>query len=124
MDLERREMVSAVLEAIGSDKRLATFEHISQGTPAKEIHTQIDASRSGVQHFINDFKDVELVTAPEDGKYRLTEKGDRVVEALEQLDEEFRQFELEQLRGMAVKSSLSAEEIEELLREVKEEKTE
>lgn len=122
MELKRRGMISEVLEAVGSGKRLGALEEITQGTPAKEIHEHIDASRSGVQHFINDFKDADLVTAPEDGQYDLTEKGEVVVDMLTRLDEEFKEFEVKQLRGMAVDSSLSAEEIEEILEDVRQEK--
>lgn len=122
MDLERRQMVSDVLEALGSDKRLATFEQITQGTRGSDIHNQIDASRSGVNHFIDDFQDAGLIGDPEDGRYELTAKGERVENALAELDEDFRQFEVEQLRGMAAESSLSAEEIEAVLQEVKEQK--
>ena len=120
MELQRRSMIEEVLEAIGSGKRLAALEQITQGTPAKEIHENIDASRSGVQHFVNDFKDAELITDPEDGQYDLTEKGELVVQMLTDLDEEFKEFEVDRFRSLAHESSLSADELEEILEEVKE----
>lgn len=115
-------MLAEVLEAIGSRKRLAALEEITQDTPASEIHEQIDASRSGVQHFVNDFKDTGMVTSPEDGQYELTEKGQVVVDLLTELDTKLKEFEVERLRGMAVESSLSADEIQEILDDVKEQK--
>lgn len=121
--LDRRSMIEEVLEAVGSGKRLAALEQITQDVPAKEIHKNIDASRSGVQHFINDFKDAGLITA-EDGQYELTAKGEVIVEMLANLDAEFRQFEREQFRGFAQETTLSIEEMKEMLKEVEEGKQE
>ena len=123
LDLERRAMIEEVLDALGNWKRLAALEQITKGVPAKDIHKQIDASRSGVQHFINDFKDAELVRE-EDGQYVLTEKGEVVVRTLRELDDEFEEFERERFRGLAHESSLSIEEMEEMLEEVKQERGE
>ena len=114
-------MIEEVLEAIGSGKRLATLEQITQDVPAKEIHKNIDASRSGVQHFINDFKDAGLIRT-EDGKYVLTDKGGVIVEMLADLDDTFEQFEREQFRGFAHETTLSIEEMKEMLEEVGQEK--
>ena len=111
-------MLEEVLEAIGSGKRLAALEQITQGTPAKEIHENIDASRSGVQHFVNDFKDTELITDPEDGQYELTAKGELVVDLLTELDEEFKEFERQRFQSLASESSMSVEEMKEMLEEV------
>lgn len=121
MELERRRMLEEVLEAIGSGKRLATLEQITQGVPGKNIHKNIDASRSGVQHFINDFKDADLIRM-EDGEYTLTAKGEVVVEMLADLDTEFEQFEREKFRGFAHETTLSIEEMKEMLEEVEVEK--
>jgi len=118
MELQRRSMLEEVLEAIGSGKRLAALEQITQGTPAKEIHENIDASRSGVQHFVNDFKDTELITDPEDGQYELTAKGELVVDLLTELDEEFKEFERQRFQSLASESSMSVEEMKEMLEEV------
>jgi predicted transcriptional regulator len=118
MELKRRPMLKEVLEAVGSGKRLAALEQITQGTPAKEIHENIDASRSGVQHFVNDFKDTELITDPEDGQYELTAKGELVTDLLTDLDEEFKAFERERFRSLASESSMSVEEMKEMLEEV------
>ena len=123
LDLERRAMIEEVLDALGNWKRLAALEQITKGVPAKDIHKQIDASRSGVQHFINDFKDAELVQE-EDGQYVLTAKGEVVVRTLRGLDEEFEEFERERFRGLAHESSLSVEEMEEMLEEVKQKREE
>lgn len=116
-------MIEEVLAALGNWKRLAALEQITKGVPAKEIHTHIDASRSGVQHFINDFKDAELVEEA-DGQYVLTPKGEVVVRTLRALDEEFEEFERERFRGFAHESSLSIEEMEQMLEEVKRERDE
>lgn len=121
LELQRRSMIEEVLETIGSGKRLATLEQITQGVPGKDIHNNIDASRSGVQHFINDFKDTGLITA-EDGQYALTEKGEVIVEMLADLDTTFEQFEREQFRGFAHETTLSIEEMKEMLEEVGQEK--
>ena len=118
MELQRRSMLEEVLEAIGSGKRLAALEQITQGTPAKEIHENIDASRSGVQHFVNDFKDTELITDPEDGQYELTAKGELIVDLLTELDEEFKEFERQRFQSLASESSMSVEEMKEMLEEV------
>lgn len=121
LKLHRRSMIEEVLEAIGSGKRLATLEQITQSVPGKDIHKNIDASRSGVQHFINDFKDAGLITA-EDGQYKLTEKGEVIAEMLADLDATFEQFEREQFRGFAYETTLSVEEMKEMLNEVEQEK--
>lgn len=123
LTLERRSMIEEVLAALGNWKRLAALEQITKGVPAKEIHTHIDASRSGVQHFINDFKDAELVEEA-DGQYVLTPKGEVVVRTLRALDDEFEEFERERFRGFAHESSLSIEEMEQMLEEVKRERDE
>ena len=59
-----------------------------------------------------------------DGQYELTAKGTVVVEALSELDAEFEEFERDQFRGFAYKSSLSIEEMEKMLEEVKQEQGE
>lgn len=123
LDLERRAMIEEVLDALGNWKRLAALEQITKGVPAKDIHKKIDASRSGVQHFINDFKDAELVQE-EDGQYVLTTKGEVVVRTLRELDDEFEEFERERFRGLAHESSLSIEEMEEMLEDVRQEREE
>ncbi|QLG61943.1 hypothetical protein [Halorarum salinum] len=123
LDLERRQMIEEVLNALGNWKRLAALEQITKGVPAKDIHKNIDASRSGVQHFINDFKDAELVRE-EDGTYELTAKGEVVVQMLTDLDDEFEEFERERFRGLAHESSLSIEEMEKMLEEVKQDRGE
>jgi len=123
MELKRREMLEEVLEVIGSGKRLATLEQVANGTATKDIHKHIDASRSGVQNFVTDFRETGLITADNE-HYELTRKGEAVVNALQDLDATFKQFERERLRGFAFQSSLSAEEIEEILEEVREEKKE
>lgn len=119
LDLQRRQMLAETLEAIGNHKRLATFEQLSRGVAAKDIHKHIDASRSGVQRFLTDFKESGLATA-EEGQYALTGKGQVVAEALADLDDRFEEFEREQFRELAEQSSLSVDEMEEMLREVKE----
>ena len=123
LELKRREMLEEVLEALGNWKRLAALEQITQGVPGKDIHKNIDASRSGVQHFINDFKDADLITT-EDGHYELTAKGEVVVQTLSDLDEKFEEFERDQFRGFAHDTTLSIEEMEEMLEEVKQEREE
>jgi predicted transcriptional regulator len=120
LELKRRAMLEEVLEAVGSGKRLATIEQITQGVPAKDIHKNIDASRSGVQHFVNDFKDAGLITA-EDGQYELTTKGEVMVQAISELDKEFEQFEREQIRELTAQSSLSIEEIKQIVEESRQE---
>ena len=117
LDLDRRPMLEEVLEAIGNGKRLATLERITHGIAGKDIHKDIDASRSGVQHFINDFKDADLIRT-EDEAYMLTAKGEVVVGMLADLDTEFEQFEREQFRGFAHETTLSVEEMKEMLDEV------
>ena len=117
LDLDRRPMLEEVLEAIGNGKRLATLERITHGIAGKDIHKDIDASRSGVQHFINDFKDADLIRT-EDEAYMLTAKGEVVVGMLADLDTEFEQFEREQFRGFAHETTLSVEEMKEMLDDV------
>jgi predicted transcriptional regulator len=121
LDLKRREMIEEVLEVLGSGKRLAALEQITQGVAGKDIHKQIDASRSGVQHFLNDFKEAGLVQS-ENGVYELTDKGEVVVDTLSQMDSEFEQFEIETFMGFAQSSSLSIEQMEEMLEQVKQQK--
>lgn len=118
LQLERRSMVEEVVSSLGNMKRLAALEEITKGTPAKEIHENIGASRSGVQHFINDFKEADLVREA-DGAYELTEKGGVVVDTLQSLDAEFEAFEREKFLGFAKESSLSVEEMEKMLETVK-----
>ena len=122
LDLKRRSMLEEVLEAIGSGKRLATLEQITQGVPGKDIHKNIEASRSGVQHFVTDFKDAGLITDPEDGKYELTDKGTVVAEMLSDLDARFEEFEKQQFKGFAYETTLSIEDMKEMLEEVEKQK--
>lgn len=119
LDLERIAMIEEVLDAVGNRKRLATLEKLTQGVPASDIHEQVDASRSGVNRFITDFKDADLVRQEEDG-HVLTGKGAVVVETLNELDEMFAEFERERVREIINQSSLSREEAMELLQEERE----
>lgn len=110
LELERIAMIEEVLDAIGNRKRLATLEKVTQGVPASDIHEEVDASRSGVNRFISDFKDTDLVQQAQDG-LRLTAKGAVVVDLLNELDEVFEEFERERVRDIINQSSLSQEDV-------------
>lgn len=116
LDLERVAMIEEVLDAVGNQKRLATLEHVTRGVPASDIHEEVDASRSGVNRFITDFRDADLVEQTDDG-LQLTRKGAVVVETLNGLDKQFAEFERERVREIIEQSSLSREEALELLQE-------
>jgi len=116
LELERIAMVEEVLDAVGNRKRLATLEQVTRGVPASDIHEQVDASRSGVNRFITDFKDADLVTDTDDG-LRLAGKGSVVVGMLNELDDRFAEFERERVQEIIEQSSLSREEALELLQE-------
>lgn len=116
LELERIAMIEEVLDAIGNQKRLATLEKLTQGVPASDIHEQVDASRSGVNRFITDFRDADLVRQEEDG-HVLTGKGAVVVGMLNEMDDRFAEFERDRVREIIEESSLSREEALELLQE-------
>lgn len=113
--------VGDIFEALDSEKRVATFNQIVQGVEAKNIHKNVGASRSGVQHFIDDYKDLGLIEDPENGTYELTDKGqeiyDNVVVNTYQVVE---RFEYEEIRDEILNSGLTPEEIMNMAHEKKE----
>lgn len=119
MDLKRQDMLGEVFKVIGSRRRLATLEQITQGVSRTNIHEDINVSRNEVQCFISDFNDAGLITMEND-QYKLTEKGKIIASTIIDLDEKFKKSERERVRGFFRKSTLSVEEIEELLEEVEE----
>lgn len=120
MEFKHKKALAELLEAISGEKRLTVLENISEGAAPKELPDKLGIARSTVQHYVDDLKEAGLIKT-EERQYRLTGKGEEIMEWLKTLDDKAAELEREQLRGFAFESSLSIEEIEEVLEDVKDE---
>jgi len=86
MSIERREKVAALFSAFSTENRLTAFERLHNGDSTKVIADDLGISRSSLQPYINDFKELDLIRV--DGKtYVFTEKGESVYDLLLQVDQ-------------------------------------
>lgn len=85
MTVEHPEEVAAVLSALDTPRRVQTYDLLYRGESPKDIAEELEVTRSGIQPYLNDFKDIGLVEI-EGKKYRFTEKGEKIHELLNQLD--------------------------------------
>lgn len=76
---------AAVCNALSSANRIQAFVLLLAGEAPKQIADEVGISRSGLQPYFADFKDVGLITV-EGKQYHVTEKGRRVAGILEELD--------------------------------------
>jgi len=91
IEVSQYEPLGELLDSVGGVKRLQAFLLLSDGTPPKEITGELDISRSGLQNYINDFKNLGLVK--KDGKSLVpTETGEWFHEALLDLEEEYASY--------------------------------
>lgn len=112
--MKHSEMLANMFDVVNTKERLETLNCIAEGVKPKEIPKEVGSSRSGVQHFVNDFKDAGFVETV-DREYELTGKGEEFFNWLSLVDEKAVKFEKERLRGFAFESSLSLEEMGEIL---------
>lgn len=105
--------LAEIMGALGDEKRLCTFNQIMDGTEKKDIHRNIDASRSGVQRFISDYEDIRLIEEVPDNGYQLTEKGDMVYENLKRFDTQPKVYAYDDLEEYIEDLPLPDEEKEE-----------
>lgn len=76
------EETAYILNSVSSYNRLYTFLNIEDKEP-KHIADDLDLTRNALQHYIEDWKDIELIET-KGNKYLYTEKGERVREFLEE----------------------------------------
>ncbi|WP_197427765.1 winged helix-turn-helix domain-containing protein [Halogeometricum sp. CBA1124] len=86
MSIEHPDEVAKIMSALDSETRVRTFHLLHQGMSPKDIAEQeLDYTRSGIQPYLNSFKEAGLVEV-EGKKYRFTEKGEKVHELLTEFD--------------------------------------
>lgn len=91
VDTKKFESLGELLAAIGSKKRLQSFILLAAGKTTSEVTEEIDISRSGLQNYINDFKDLGLI-GKEGRSLVLTETGEWLEEQLYELERGYSEF--------------------------------
>ncbi len=125
LNIAQYEPLGELIGSVGGVKRLQAFLLLSDGVPPKAITEELDISRSGLQNYINDFKNQDLIE--KDGKSLVpTEMGDWFQESLLDLEDEYASYRksaaLEDYQELLAYASDSDDEfIKELIREHPEE---
>jgi len=94
--------IGQTLDALGGQKRLTAFDLLAEGESAPAVAEEIDISRSGLQPYLDDYRDNDLLEKTDRG-FVTTEKGERVHEWLEELDGRLEQFLIGELEESARK---------------------
>ncbi len=85
MAIEHPDDVAAILSALDTTRRVQTYDRLYRGESPQDIAEELEVTRSGIQPYLNDFKEVGLVEI-RGKKYEFTEKGEKIHELLNQLD--------------------------------------
>lgn len=88
MDIENIEGIGRILKALSGEKRLAAFELIAAGKELKTVSEEIEISRSGLQNYVDDFREEGLIEK-KSGSYELAEKGEEIRQWVKELDERY-----------------------------------
>lgn len=91
VNVQRYESLGELFSALGSQKRLQAYILLAHGYEPTEITDEIDISRSGLQNYINDFKQLSLFE--KQGKSLVpTEAGNWMYEQLVELEKGYSEF--------------------------------
>lgn len=85
MAIEHPDDVADILSALDTTRRVQTYDLLYRGESPQDIAEELEVTRSGIQPYLNDFKEVGLVEI-QGKQYRFTEKGEKIHELLNQLD--------------------------------------
>jgi len=77
-----------VLKSLSGEKRLTSYYLLAEGVHPKDIADRFDNTRQGVQRYIQSWKENDLIRS-EGNDYVFTEKGERVLEIVQQMLDEF-----------------------------------
>lgn len=125
ISIGKYEPLGEVFSALGSVKRLQSYVLLANGSPPIDVADALEISRSGLQNYINDFKQRELLE--KDGKTLITtETGEWLLEQVEAMEDEYEEYRQSALRDRieelsAFASSDSDAFIKQLIREHPEE---
>ena len=125
ISVQKYEPLGEVFSVLGSVKRLQSYVLLANGEPPINVADVLDISRSGLQNYINDFKDQELLK--KDGKSLITtETGKWLLEEIEEMEAEYEEYRQLALRDQieeisAFASNDSDEFIKQLIRDHPEE---
>lgn len=125
ISVEKYKPLGEVFSALGSVKRLQSYVLLASGEPPIDVADALEISRSGLQNYINDFKERALLE--KDGKSLITtETGEWLLDQIEAMEEEHEEYRQSALRDRieelsAFASSDSDAFIKQLIREHPEE---
>ena len=88
MSIDHSESVAALFSALSSENRLTTYRRLRDGDSPKQIAEDLRISRSSLQPYVNDFKELGLIRV-EGQTYVFTEKGESVYNLILQVDRMF-----------------------------------
>ncbi|MFC7177869.1 hypothetical protein [Halosegnis marinus] len=121
ISVQKYKPLGEVFSALGSVKRLQSYVLLANGDAPIDVADALDISRSGLQNYINDFKERELLE--KDGKSLIpTETGEWLLEEVESMEDEYEEYRQSALRDRieelsAFASSDSDEFIKQLIRD-------
>lgn len=102
--------IAAVLKALNSENRLKTFVSLAEEESPKEIADDLDVTRSALQHYIDDFKELGLVET-EGKKYEVTDFGENILNNIKRIQETVDHHQRQQKIQSMADAGLNREEI-------------
>lgn len=131
MKLDERnvEYISEILKALSTKERIIALETLNQGKISlKDLAKKTGMSRSGFQNIVDDLRNARLIEQTEHRSYyRLSIKGAKVLDALDELNRQISPLEKdtrrEQLKASIAKfgSGLTEKDIIEIFGELEKE---
>lgn len=91
VDTKKFESLGELLATLGGTKRLQSFILLAGGRSSSEVTEEIDISRSGLQNYINDFKNQGLIEK-EGRSLVVTEAGEWLEEQLYELERGYSEY--------------------------------
>lgn len=129
MDERNVEYISEILKALSTKERIIALETLNQGKISlKDLAKKTGMSRSGFQNIVDDLRNARLIEQTEHRSYyRLSIKGAKVLDALDELNRQISPLEKdtrrEQLKASIAKfgSGLTEKDIIEIFGELEKE---
>ncbi|MDS0476816.1 hypothetical protein [Natrinema sp. 1APR25-10V2] len=110
--LEHPRLLGAIFDDFNSEHRLMAFDRLAQGDDVATIVEDLDLTRSGVQHWITDWRDGNYL---EEDSHDLTAYGRAVHDLLTEIDAKCGDLEEEafahRLRDTLAESDLSNDDV-------------
>ena len=122
IDIKNKEALGELFRALSSAQRLHALELFAEETSLPEVASKIGMTRTGFQRTIDAFRNLGLIEEVRKRRYKLSLKGQQILKLIVQFSVDYtkfeREFERDRLKQFILSSSLSLNEIKEILNDL------